>query len=82
MLHQIAAGMEGLAAEGLVHRDLAMRNVLVFAFDPADPAATRVKVSDFGLAVSACVLVSSSKGSLLATCHFKSEGSLLATCNL
>ncbi len=38
--------------EGLVHRDLAARNVLVFEFKPEDPRATRVKVSDFGLAVS------------------------------
>ena len=44
--------MEGLAVEGMVHRDLAARNVLVFNFDPADPKATRVKVSDFGLTVS------------------------------
>ena len=44
--------MEALAVEGLVHRDLAARNVLVFEFKPNEPRATRVKVSDFGLAVN------------------------------
>ena len=53
MLRQVCAGMQALAEEGMVHRDLAVRNVLVFRYDPNDPSATRAKVSDFGLAVSA-----------------------------
>lgn len=47
--HQICEGMEAVAAEGLIHRNLALRNVLCFHLDPADPALTDVKVADFGL---------------------------------
>lgn len=50
--HQICEGMEAVAAEGLIHRNLAIRNVLCFALDPADPALTDVKVCDFGLTKS------------------------------
>lgn len=38
--------------ESVVHRDLALRNVLVFVLDPENVAVTSVKVSDFGLSVS------------------------------
>jgi serine/threonine protein kinase len=48
--HQICEGMEAVASEGLIHRDLACRNVLVAHVDPADPSLTDVKVCDFGLA--------------------------------
>ena len=51
MLQQICGGMIALSGAGMVHRDLATRNVLVFAFDANDPAATIVKITDFGLAV-------------------------------
>ena len=51
MLEQICAGMVALSGAGMVHRDLATRNILVFAFDAHDPAATVVKITDFGLAV-------------------------------
>ena len=51
MLEQICAGMVALSGVGMVHRDLAARNILVFAFDARDPAATVVKITDFGLAV-------------------------------
>lgn len=54
MLQQIAAGMQGLADARLIHRDLATRNILVFAFDAADVTKTVVKVSDFGLTVNGC----------------------------
>jgi hypothetical protein len=37
--------MEFLAAHGLIHRDLAPRNVMLAHFDPADPSATSVKVA-------------------------------------
>lgn len=47
--HQICEGMEAVAAEGLIHRDLACRNVMVFGLNPADPSETDVKVCDFGL---------------------------------
>lgn len=47
--HQICEGMEAVAAEGLIHRDLACRNVLCLSLDPADPSLTDVKVCDFGL---------------------------------
>lgn len=52
ILQQICSGMEMLACERLVHRDLALRNVLLFAFDKDVVCATSVKVSDFGLTVS------------------------------
>ena len=51
MLRQICGAMIALSAVNMVHRDLAARNILVFAFDANDPAATVVKVTDFGLAV-------------------------------
>ena len=50
IVEQIAAGMEALANAGLTHCDLALRSVLVFAFDAAG-GSTRVKVSDFGLSM-------------------------------
>ena len=53
MVQQICSGMEALEAEGILHRDLAARNVLVFGFDADDVSATSVKLTDFGLAVSA-----------------------------
>eukprot|EP00041_Stephanoeca_diplocostata_P030351 m.917454 g.917454 ORF g.917454 m.917454 type:complete len:644 (-) comp23738_c0_seq66:1804-3735(-) len=52
ILQQICAGMEMLAHESVVHRDLALRNVLVFVLDPDNVAVTSVKVSDFGLSVN------------------------------
>ena len=52
MLNQVASGMQALAAEKLIHRDLATRNVLVFGFDASDVSKTAVKVSDFGLTVN------------------------------
>ena len=51
MLEQICAGMIAIVSLALIHRDLATRNILVFAFDASNPAATRVKITDFGLSV-------------------------------
>lgn len=51
ILQQICSGMEALTAAGLVHCDLALRNVLLFGFDAADVSVTSVKVCDFGLTV-------------------------------
>jgi serine/threonine protein kinase len=51
MLEQICGGMVALDALAIVHRDLAARNVLVFDFDAENLGATRVKITDFGLAV-------------------------------
>ena len=52
ILQQVTSGMEALVDQKLIHRDLALRNVLVFALDLADAAATSVKVADFGLTVN------------------------------
>ena len=46
---QICEGMQVIADEKLVHRDLALRNILVFGFSEQDPAQVNVKISDFGL---------------------------------
>lgn len=51
MLNQVTSGMQALAAEKLIHRNLDTRNILVFAFDAADVSKTVVKVSGFGLSV-------------------------------
>ena len=48
---QICDGMAQLVEHGVVHRDLACRNVLVFLFSPTDRAQVLVKVTDYGLAV-------------------------------
>lgn len=53
MLQQIASGMEALASAALIHRDLALRNILLFNYDESDVSKTSVKVSDFGLTVNA-----------------------------
>ena len=50
IMQQIAQGMEYLIAQGIVHCDLAARNVLVFTFDPEAVSKTTVKVTDYGLA--------------------------------
>jgi serine/threonine protein kinase len=52
VMQQVASGMSALAAEKMIHRDLAIRNVLVCAFDVADVNKTVCKVSDFGLTVN------------------------------
>jgi serine/threonine protein kinase len=44
ILQQICAGMEALADARLIHRDLALRNILVFAFSADDVSKTSVKV--------------------------------------
>eukprot|EP00191_Tetraselmis_sp_GSL018_P002516 CAMPEP_0177607666 /NCGR_PEP_ID=MMETSP0419_2-20121207/18043_1 /TAXON_ID=582737 /ORGANISM="Tetraselmis sp., Strain GSL018" /LENGTH=621 /DNA_ID=CAMNT_0019102271 /DNA_START=825 /DNA_END=2690 /DNA_ORIENTATION=+ len=46
---QVCEAMEQMVEEGLIHRDLALRNVLVFSFDVAKPRAVRLKVTDYGL---------------------------------
>jgi TPR repeat protein len=52
VMQQVANGMAALAAEKMIHRDLAIRNVLVCAFDVGDVSKTVCKVSDFGLTVN------------------------------
>lgn len=46
---QVADAMICLADNGIVHGDLACRNVLVFRFNNEDPQANLVKLTDFGL---------------------------------
>jgi serine/threonine protein kinase/ubiquitin len=53
VMRQVASACEALALEGIVHCDIAARNVLLSVFDPAAPSSTVAKVSDFGLSVSA-----------------------------
>ena len=49
ILFQITQGMEALANQKFVHRDLALRNILVYELDVDDPKNINVKISDFGL---------------------------------
>ena len=53
IMRQVASACEALALEGIVHRDIAARNVLLSVFSPAASSATVAKVSDFGMSVSA-----------------------------
>jgi len=49
ILSQIAEGMEEVHNNGIIHKDLAARNILVFACEENAPVRIMVKVSDFGL---------------------------------
>lgn len=49
MFLQIIDAMIFLSFNGVVHADLACRNVLVFRFDEKNPSNSIVKITDFGL---------------------------------
>jgi serine/threonine protein kinase len=49
ILYQIANGMSILHENGIVHKDLAARNILMFSFDPSNADHNLVKISDFGM---------------------------------
>ena len=48
IIEQVEEALDALAARGYAHNDLRASNVLVFSFCARDPAATRVKLCDFG----------------------------------
>mmetsp|Transcript_7081 Transcript_7081/g.18164 ORF Transcript_7081/g.18164 Transcript_7081/m.18164 type:complete len:901 (-) Transcript_7081:3417-6119(-) len=64
--HQVCEGMEAVAAEGLLHRNLGLRNILCFQLDPTDPSLTDVKVGDFGLSKSGQAYVGREEGCAVA----------------
>ena len=47
---QIVCGMAHLAEMGIVHRDLALRNVLCFSFDRENRYEVKAKITDYGMA--------------------------------
>jgi serine/threonine protein kinase len=49
IFEQICSAMIFLADNGIIHGDLACRNVLVFQMNPTNPKKNLVKLSDFGL---------------------------------
>ena len=49
VLDQVASGMEELHAQGIIHKDLALRNILVYSFSSHCPERMRVKVADLGM---------------------------------
>ena len=53
-------GMQQIHGLGIIHCDLAARNILVFRLNTEDPFDTLVKISDFGLAHAGAVYYSSS----------------------
>lgn len=46
---QICSAMTFLSSKGIIHGDLACRNILVFKFDEQEPHRTLVKLTDFGI---------------------------------
>ena len=53
IMRQVASACEALALQGIVHRHIAARNVLLSAFVLLAPSTTVANVSDFGMSVSA-----------------------------
>lgn len=49
ILLQIINGLIFLTEQGIVHGDLACRNILVFTYDAIDPHRNLVKLTDFGI---------------------------------
>jgi hypothetical protein len=45
---QVLEGMVWLEKKKILHRDLALRNLLVFSFDAQDPDKVLVKITDYG----------------------------------
>jgi serine/threonine protein kinase len=45
---QVLEGMVWLQKKKILHRDLALRNLLVFSFDAQDPDKVLVKITDYG----------------------------------
>ena len=48
---QVADAMDHLHLHNVVHRDLAIRNVLAFRFDPQNWKNVQIKVTDYGLSL-------------------------------
>jgi serine/threonine protein kinase len=69
MLGDIAAGVAFLHESGIVHRDLKTDNVLVFSLSESETVLA--KLTDFGTAVDAVVMVGGAKG--------KNQSSLVGT---
>ncbi|EQC29305.1 CAMK protein kinase [Saprolegnia diclina VS20] len=49
---QLLAAVDAMHAQGIVHRDLKLENILVTAIDPNAPWKLTVQVADFGFATS------------------------------
>eukprot|EP00960_Hanusia_phi_P034152 750876-Hanusia_phi.AAC.2 len=65
---EVCNGMVHLALHGVVHRDLAVRNVLVFRWDPDDhKRGVHLKIADYGLAVMASRGNGSAQGATVST---------------
>ena len=57
---QVCGALLAVAAAGVVHRDVAARNVLVAALPPAAPLS--VKLADFGLAIDLDIAAAAAGG--------------------
>jgi hypothetical protein len=58
---QVLDAMLQLQEHKMLHRDVALRNLLVFLFDPSDCDQVHVKLTDYGLAVTgSCIRMSTS----------------------
>jgi len=75
---QVLDGMVQLDEHKVIHRDLALRNVLAFAFDPSDSSAVSVKLTDYGLATSGSSLICSSLPGCLCSHLSPARGSMTA----
>ena len=62
VLQQVTSSIKALTDQKLIHRDLALRHVLVFALDVDDVGVTSVKVSDSGLTVNSYTASTSNEG--------------------
>jgi hypothetical protein len=62
IMRQVVLPCEALALEGILHRDIAARNVLLSAFDPIASSSTVAKVS---VSASGCSSLTVDGGTVL-----------------